>query len=85
MWERACSRIGRYIQPIYKLTHRHREQARSHRGIVADLNPETTGDQLWERACSRIGSYIQPIYKLTLRHREQARFHRGILWRTLIQ
>ncbi|MCG6575187.1 hypothetical protein EGM97_10795 [Pseudomonas sp. AF32] len=33
-WERACSRIGRYIQRIGWLMHRIREQARSHRGLV---------------------------------------------------
>ncbi len=32
MWERACSRWRQHSQPHYKLTHRHREQARSHRG-----------------------------------------------------
>ncbi|PMZ77509.1 hypothetical protein C1X65_05525 [Pseudomonas sp. FW305-70] len=31
MWERACSRRGRQIQHKCWLTHRYREQARSHR------------------------------------------------------
>ncbi|PTC18910.1 hypothetical protein C0J26_15005 [Pseudomonas baetica] len=31
MWERACSRRGRHIQHLRCLTHRFREQARSHR------------------------------------------------------
>ncbi|OOG86828.1 hypothetical protein B0E42_09760 [Pseudomonas sp. A25(2017)] len=29
LWERACSRRGLHIQHHCKLTHRHREQARS--------------------------------------------------------
>ncbi|MQB15621.1 hypothetical protein DXU77_11050 [Pseudomonas lactis] len=32
MWERACSRIRRVSQCIWRLTHRLREQARSHKG-----------------------------------------------------
>nr|POA15960.1 hypothetical protein C1892_03485 [Pseudomonas sp. MPBD7-1] len=32
MWERACSRRGLNIQHHCKLTHRYREQARSHSG-----------------------------------------------------
>ncbi|MBD0679604.1 hypothetical protein CGA21_13190, partial [Pseudomonas sp. PSB11] len=32
MWERACSRRGHHIQHQGRLTHRFREQARSHRG-----------------------------------------------------
>ena len=35
MWERACSRRGRYIQHLHQLNHRHREQARSHRSAFA--------------------------------------------------
>nr|POA14220.1 hypothetical protein C1892_11970 [Pseudomonas sp. MPBD7-1] len=31
MWERACSRWRRHLQHECKLTHRYREQARSHR------------------------------------------------------
>ncbi|CAI8830813.1 transposase [Pseudomonas jessenii] len=30
LWERACPRRGRHIQQRYWLTHRYREQARSH-------------------------------------------------------
>ncbi|PSL95705.1 hypothetical protein C7U57_00605 [Pseudomonas sp. R9.37] len=30
MWERACPRMRRISQPIWRLTHRFREQARSH-------------------------------------------------------
>ncbi|PNB69755.1 hypothetical protein C1X64_30305 [Pseudomonas sp. GW456-E7] len=33
LWERACSRWGRYIQHLWQLIHRYREQARSHRGM----------------------------------------------------
>ncbi|PHH39319.1 hypothetical protein CRX57_03755 [Pseudomonas putida] len=32
LWERACSRRRSIIQHFYRLTHRLREQARSHRG-----------------------------------------------------
>ncbi|POA27419.1 hypothetical protein C1895_00005, partial [Pseudomonas sp. FW305-3-2-15-E-TSA4] len=35
MWERACSRRGQPIQHYRCLTHRFREQARSHIGITA--------------------------------------------------
>ncbi|PNB70734.1 hypothetical protein C1X64_28485 [Pseudomonas sp. GW456-E7] len=35
LWERACSRRGLNIQHLYCLTHRFREQARSHRGFVS--------------------------------------------------
>ncbi|EJM01867.1 hypothetical protein PMI18_02427 [Pseudomonas sp. GM102] len=34
MWERACSRKQLIIQRIGRLTHRFREQARSHRVSV---------------------------------------------------
>ncbi|AZP72532.1 hypothetical protein EJJ20_27495 [Pseudomonas poae] len=34
MWERACSRMQSVSQPIRQLTHRFREQARSHRGLA---------------------------------------------------
>ncbi|RRW55680.1 hypothetical protein EGJ55_11250 [Pseudomonas moraviensis] len=30
LWERACSRRGRHIQPLQRLIQRLREQARSH-------------------------------------------------------
>ncbi len=39
LWERACSRWGRHIQHHCKLTHRFREQARSHRGNA--VSPRT--------------------------------------------
>ncbi|PMZ90956.1 hypothetical protein C1X61_06955 [Pseudomonas sp. FW215-T2] len=32
LWERACSRLQTDIQRRSRLNHRHREQARSHRG-----------------------------------------------------
>ncbi len=35
LWERACSRRGRYFQHLHRLSHRLREQARSHIGFVA--------------------------------------------------
>ncbi|AWY44115.1 hypothetical protein DKY63_31075 [Pseudomonas putida] len=35
LWERACPRWGRHIQHQRRLTHRHREQARSHRKAKA--------------------------------------------------
>ncbi|PYB87958.1 hypothetical protein DMX03_13140 [Pseudomonas koreensis] len=31
-WERACPRRRRHVQPHHRLTHRFREQARSHNG-----------------------------------------------------
>ncbi|CAI8802140.1 hypothetical protein EMIT0P43_10317 [Pseudomonas jessenii] len=37
MWERACSRRRQYIQYLYNLTHRFREQARSHRIYVLSI------------------------------------------------
>ncbi|TNB78520.1 hypothetical protein FHJ31_25365 [Pseudomonas sp. Fig-3] len=36
VWERACSRWRHHIQHRCKLTHRYREQARSHRGISVE-------------------------------------------------
>ncbi len=33
LWERACSRRRRHIQHLCKLTHRYREQARSHKEL----------------------------------------------------
>ena len=44
LWERACPRRGRQIQHRHQLTHRLREQARSHRFLggdsaVSDTNP----------------------------------------------
>ncbi len=41
LWERACSRRRRPIQPHYKLTHRFREQARSQ-----DSTPNPVGTSL---------------------------------------
>ncbi|GAB5338187.1 hypothetical protein PFUM301598_36930 [Pseudomonas fluorescens] len=35
MWERACSRIGCVSQQMHRLTHRIREQTRSHNGLGA--------------------------------------------------
>ena len=37
LWERACSRKRRHIRHLRELTHRIREQARSHRGL--DFSP----------------------------------------------
>ncbi|QAX85638.1 hypothetical protein C2E19_18090 [Pseudomonas sp. DTU12.3] len=37
--ERACSRRGRHHQHLRSLTHRFREQARSHRGRCRSLHP----------------------------------------------
>ncbi|OOG83149.1 hypothetical protein B0E42_20565 [Pseudomonas sp. A25(2017)] len=61
---------------------RHREQARSHKGLVVNTNPAYTFELLWERACSRRGLYIQHQCKLTHRFREQARSHRGSMVNT---
>src|SRR5471030_3547762 len=40
MWERACSRKRCVSRHQCRLTHRFREQARSHRGIVVDWRSE---------------------------------------------
>ncbi|TNF84516.1 hypothetical protein FGE05_04695 [Pseudomonas sp. ICMP22404] len=37
LWERACSRRRHDIHHQLKLTHRYREQARSHRGHAAPV------------------------------------------------
>ncbi len=77
LWERACSRRGQYIQHQCKLTHRLREQARSHIGFRLTIGFGFPTDLLWERACSRKGLHIQHQCKLTHRLREQARSHRS--------
>ncbi|TNB86369.1 hypothetical protein FHJ31_09420, partial [Pseudomonas sp. Fig-3] len=59
LWERACSRRRRPIQHECKLTHRFREQARSHIGFVLNTLAMNTTDPLWERACSRRRRHIQ--------------------------
>jgi len=41
MWERACPRRGRPIQHHSQQTHRFREQARSHNGLVVDAILQT--------------------------------------------
>jgi hypothetical protein len=38
MWERACSRIRCFSQPIWRLIHRFREQARSHIFLCMELH-----------------------------------------------
>ncbi len=76
LWERACSRLRSNVQHRYRLTHRHREQARSHRKSRGGLHICRTTNQLWERACSRWRSNVQHRYRLTHRLREQARSHR---------
>ncbi|AXA53202.1 hypothetical protein CEQ51_13615 [Pseudomonas thivervalensis] len=40
------------------LGYRHREQARSHIGLVVNTNFVSTTDPLWERACSRRGHQL---------------------------
>ena len=42
LWERACSRRGRPVQHQCRLTHRFREQARSHTGSSVDANSAST-------------------------------------------
>ncbi|MCG6574812.1 hypothetical protein EGM97_08840 [Pseudomonas sp. AF32] len=42
LWERACSRRRLHTQNRCQLIHRFREQARSHRGIVASSRPRYT-------------------------------------------
>ncbi len=78
LWERACSRIGRVSQHHRRLTHRFREQARSHTGWASLTKPGLGTDPLWERACSRIGRVSQHHRCLTHRFREQARSHTGM-------
>ncbi|MBD0706351.1 hypothetical protein CF597_25505 [Pseudomonas sp. PSB1] len=61
MWERACSRWRHHIQHRCKLTHRYREQARSHRvgvmlksGTRRPVHPTPTrpgGRWRWPRGC----------------------------------
>ncbi|QBQ09395.1 hypothetical protein DCC84_06400 [Pseudomonas sp. SXM-1] len=38
MWERACSRKRCFSQPIWRLIHRFREQARSHIFLCMELH-----------------------------------------------
>ncbi|AUM69876.1 hypothetical protein C0J56_13895 [Pseudomonas fluorescens] len=52
LWERACSRRRRHGQHHCKLTHRFREQARSHTGFVSVPGWVFDTDSLWERALS---------------------------------
>ncbi len=46
MWERACSRIRCVIQRIRRLSHRIREQARSHIKPSSNPTPRVTHDYL---------------------------------------
>ncbi|OPG70679.1 hypothetical protein B1219_20455 [Pseudomonas ogarae] len=55
LWERACSRRRRPIQNGCKLTHRFREQARSHRGFVLNTLFVNTTDLLWEQSLLAMG------------------------------
>ncbi|QBZ90150.1 hypothetical protein EPZ47_15995 [Pseudomonas viciae] len=48
LWERACSRWRQPIRHNRQLTHRFREQARSHRRSVASIRSENTREPLWE-------------------------------------
>ncbi len=72
---RACPRWRQPIRHRCKLTHRLREQARSHMEWVVDTNLVSTRAPLWERACPRWRQPIQHRCKLTHRFREQARSH----------
>ena len=53
MWERACSRRRRHIQPGCKQTHRYREQARLPQGSAVETDLINDPKPVWERACSR--------------------------------
>ncbi|TWR47622.1 hypothetical protein DA482_28550 [Pseudomonas fluorescens] len=62
LWELACLRKRWASRLMYGLTHRLREQARSHirphsyagtRSSVVDRIPVLELGQMWERACSR--------------------------------
>jgi hypothetical protein len=89
MWERACPRRRTVSQHIHRLTHRFREQARSHRGPGVDCGISLDAVveiaricrlhrlQRWERACPRRRTVSQQIHRLTHRFRGQARSHRG--------
>ncbi|TNF83028.1 hypothetical protein FGE05_12035 [Pseudomonas sp. ICMP22404] len=52
-WERACSRRCLHSQHLPQLTHRYREQARSHTGSRVAHRSRIPPIPLWERACSR--------------------------------
>ncbi len=51
-WERARSRRRLHIQHPRWLTHRFREQARSHKGQWRNTNIMNHTNSLWERASS---------------------------------
>ncbi|MCG6577141.1 hypothetical protein EGM97_20815 [Pseudomonas sp. AF32] len=53
LWERACSRTRRFSWHLCCLTHRFREQARSHSCFVLVAVSALSPIPLWERACSR--------------------------------
>ncbi|TKJ74580.1 hypothetical protein PspCFBP13508_00455 [Pseudomonas sp. CFBP13508] len=57
------------------MTHRFREQARSHSDPGQIYNLRCTPNPLWERACPRRRRHIQHHHRLTQRYREQARSH----------
>ncbi len=59
------------------MTHRFREQARSHRGFVVNAIPESNSEKMWERACSRWRRHSQHHRKLPRRIRERARLPLG--------
>ncbi|QHG24285.1 hypothetical protein GDV60_16015 [Pseudomonas sp. DTU12.1] len=79
MWELACLRWRCTCHQKLRLNHRVREQARSHRGLVA-------GPGFWSRQGSHVGAGLPAMavctchQKLRLKHRfrEQARSHRGV-------
>ncbi|PTC27091.1 hypothetical protein C9382_17925 [Pseudomonas aylmerensis] len=62
---------------MHQLTHRLREQARSHRGFWYGSGMRVYGDQMWELACLRKRWVSCRMHQLTHRLREQARSHRG--------
>ncbi len=81
LWERACSRRRPHSQHHHCLTHRFREQARSHIGYLSHHKSPLIPESLWERACSRKRQHSRHPRYLTQRFREQARSHIGYLSR----
>ena len=79
MWELACLRLRWISWHFWRLTRRHRGQARSHRRLEACLFFEPGAIQMWELACLRKRWFGWYFWRLAHRHRGQARSHRGLL------
>ncbi len=78
MWEQALlAKTAAHPTPCQQ-AHRHREQARSHRGSGANSGHVAGRNPMWERACSRWRQHIQHQCPQTHRYHEQARLPQGI-------